>query len=104
MDNEIHLKLLKTLESNPEINQRDLAKLMDVSLGKVNYCLKALLEKGYIKTRNFKNSKNKIAYLYNLTPSGMEEKAKLTMSFLTRKVREYEELEKEIAALKKEVE
>jgi len=103
MNPEIHLKLLKALEANPEINQRELAASMDMSLGKVNYCIKALLEKGYIKTQNFRNNKNKLAYLYLLTPSGVEEKAKLTVSFLQRKIREYEELEKEIAALKKEV-
>ena len=103
MSPEIHFKLLKTLQESPEVSQRELARSLDISLGKVNYCLKSLLEKGYIKTRNFTNSKNKKAYLYFLTPSGVEEKAKLTVNFLHRKIREYEELEREIAELKREI-
>ena len=103
MTPEINFKLLRTLEENPEMNQRELAASLDVSLGKVNYLLKALLEKGYIKTRNFKNSKNKKAYLYYLTPVGVEEKAKLTVNFLHRKIKEYEELRLEIEELRREV-
>lgn len=102
-DEELHLKALKILQDNPELSQRELARSMNLSLGKANYCVKALLDKGLIKAQNFKNSKNKLAYLYILTPRGLEEKARLTAAFLQRKMREYDLLEQEIKDLRKEV-
>ena len=95
--------ILKTLESEPKISQRQLAENLGISLGKVNYCVKALLEKGLIKATNFKNSKNKIAYAYLLTPKGMKQKTHLAHRFLERKVREYELLQLEIESLKSEL-
>ena len=86
------------------MTQRELASELDVSLGKVNYCLKAMVEKGWIKIQNFKKSNNKLAYLYLLTPKGIEQKAYITVNFLKRKITEYETLEKEIKDLKAEVE
>jgi EPS-associated MarR family transcriptional regulator len=100
---EIHYHVLKHIEANPSITQRELAKELGVSVGKVNYCLKALIDKGWIKANNFKNSNKKLAYFYILTPSGMEQKAKITMNFLKRKMNDYEELKKEIEVLKNEV-
>jgi EPS-associated MarR family transcriptional regulator len=102
-DPEIHLKVLRELEDNPEITQRELAQSLGVSLGKVNYCLKALIKKGFIKARNFHNSNNKRAYLYVLTPQGIEAKARISVAFLRRKMQEYERLKAEIAQLEREV-
>ena len=96
--------LLKTLENNPSLSQRDLAKRMGVSLGKINFCLNALIEKGCLKVNNFRNSENKLAYAYLLTPNGVEEKARMTVHFLKYKVQEYERLRMEIDELKREVE
>ena len=103
MDQEIHLKVLRELEENPDITQRELARELGVSLGKANYCLKALIDKGFIKARNFKNSDNKRAYLYVLTPRGIEEKSRISVSFLRRKMDEFESLRREIEELKAEV-
>jgi EPS-associated MarR family transcriptional regulator len=100
---EIHYKILKLLESRPEISQRQLSKELGVSLGKANYCLKAMLDRGWIKARNFKNSQNKIAYAYLLTPAGVEKRAKMTARFLKRKMQEYEQLKHDIEQLQKEV-
>ena len=91
------------LEANPHMNQRQLADALGVSLGKTNYCLKALLGKGFIKMQSFKKSQNKLAYAYLLTPTGITEKAGLTVRFLARKVAEYESLTLEIEALKSEM-
>ncbi|MDD2685746.1 MAG: MarR family EPS-associated transcriptional regulator [Gallionella sp.] len=102
LDETTHYGLLKTLEENPSISQRDLAKRLGVSLGKVNFCLNALVEKGSIKINNFRNSDNKLAYAYLLTPRGVEEKARITVEFLQRKVQEYERLKAEIEELRKE--
>ena len=102
MVTETHLKILKLIESNPQISQRKLAEELGVSLGKVNYCVKALIEKGMMKASNFKSSTNKIGYLYLLTPKGIEEKARLTVSFLKRKIAEHEEITREIAELKRD--
>jgi EPS-associated MarR family transcriptional regulator len=99
-----HYSLLKTLEENPGLSQRDMAKRLGVSLGKINYCLNALVEKGSVKINNFRNSDNKPAYAYLLTPRGVEQKARLTIEFLQYKVQEYERLREEIEELKKEVE
>ena len=97
-----HYKVLKILEQNPQVSQRELAKELGVSLGKANYCLKALIEKGLVKANNFKNSSNKLAYIYVLTPSGIEAKAKISVQFLQRKMEEYEALGTEIEQLKRE--
>jgi EPS-associated MarR family transcriptional regulator len=101
---EVHLKLLKAIEANPEATQRELSAALGVSLGKANYCLKAVIERGWVKVGNFKANPNKLAYAYLLTPSGFTAKRKLTAAFLRRKVEEYEQLKAEIAALKAEVE
>ena len=96
--------LLKTLEANPSLSQRDLAKSLGISLGKVNFCLNALIEKGCLKVNNFRNSDNKLAYAYLLTPHGIDEKARMTVHFLKYKVQEYERLRMEIEELKREAE
>jgi len=95
--------LLKTLEDNPGLSQRDLAKRLGISLGKVNFCLNALIEKGCLKVNNFRNSDNKLAYAYLLTPKGVEQKARMTVEFLQAKVQEYERLRAEIEELRREV-
>ena len=101
---DIRLDLLRKLESNPQFTQRELSREMGVSLGKVNYCMKKLTEKGLIKLTNFTHNPNKMGYVYLLTPSGIEEKSRLTFSFLKRKIVEYEILKKEIIALQLESE
>ena len=101
---DIRLDLLRKLESNPEYTQRELSREMGVSLGKVNYCMKKLTEKGLIKLTNFSHNPNKMGYAYLLTPSGVEEKTRLTISFLKRNIVEYEILKKEINALQLESE
>lgn len=103
LDDEYRYKILKELQQAPDISQRELAKRLEISLGKTNFCVKALIEKGLIKADNFKNSTNKIGYLYLLTPKGIEEKASLTKRFLQRKLTEYESLEKEIEQLRQEI-
>ncbi|MBT8063021.1 MAG: MarR family EPS-associated transcriptional regulator [Xanthomonadales bacterium] len=103
MDQDTNLKLLRYLEAHPQVSQRELAEHLGVSLGKANYCLKALIDKGMVKARNFKNSDNKRSYLYLLTPKGIERKASITVSFLQRKMEEYEHLKHEIAQLQQEV-
>ena len=100
---ENHFKVLRLLVANPQMSQRDLAVALGVSLGKTNYCLKALLGKGFIKMQSFRRSSNKLAYAYLLTPVGVTEKAGLTVRFLERKVAEYESLTLEIEALKSEM-
>lgn len=102
-DDETHYKILRLLQNDPHISQRALAETLGVSLGKTNYCLKALANKGLIKARNFRNSRNKAAYAYFLTPKGMEEKAKVTVRFLKFKMAEYESLREEIELLRQEV-
>jgi len=99
---ETHLRVLRLLEANPQSSQRELAEALGVSLGKTNYCLKALLEKGLIKIRNFRNSQNKAAYAYYLTPEGISRKTILAAGFLKRKLAEYENLKREIELLKTE--
>ena len=103
LQEENHLSFLRLLQANPEMNQRELADALGVSLGKTNYCLKALLGKGFIKMQSFNKSQNKLAYAYLLTPTGIVEKAGLTVRFLARKVAEFESLTLEIEALKSEV-
>ena len=94
--NQDHFNVLRKIKSNPEATQRKLATELDFSLGKLNYCLKALKSKGLIKIQNFKKNPKKIGYFYVLTPKGISEKTKLTLSFMKRKMKEYDELKKEI--------
>ena len=94
------LELLKLLHAEPQMSQRDLAQAMGVSLGKANYCLKALMDKGLVKLGNFRRNPDKREYAYLLTPAGLEEKTRITLAFLRRKVAEYEALEKEIEQLR----
>ncbi len=103
MTDEITYKLFKALEDRPDTNQRHLAASLEISLGKLNYCLKALLDKGLIKAENFIGSKNKRGYLYKLTPVGLKEKAAVTLRFLHQKQCEYERLHRQIQQLKTEV-
>jgi EPS-associated MarR family transcriptional regulator len=99
---DLRYKLLKLLAEEPQISQRDLAGRLGVSVGKTNYCLSALVDKGLVKINNFRRANNKLAYAYLLTPRGIEEKARVTVSFLQRKMREYAELSEEIEALRRE--
>jgi EPS-associated MarR family transcriptional regulator len=103
LDEALRYQILKQLQEDPNISQRNLAESLGISLGKVNYCLKGLIETGLIKAHNFKNSKNKLAYAYILTPAGIEEKARVTMRFFQSRLQQYEELEREIEELRKEV-
>lgn len=100
---EYTFKALKILEKNSSPTQRELSSNLNLSLGKINFLIRSLAEKGWIKVERFKNSKNKSAYLYYLTPKGFEEKARLTSNYLARKIQEYEKLEVEISRLKKEL-
>ena len=102
LHDETHLKVLRLLESSPNINQRKLAESLGVSLGKTNFCLNALLDKGLVKMEHFRTSTRKLNYAYLLTPSGIAEKAVLTKRFLKRKMEEYEALKIEIEQLKQE--
>jgi MarR family transcriptional regulator, temperature-dependent positive regulator of motility len=104
LTDESRYRLLKLLDDNPELSQRELAEALDISLGKTNYCVRALVERGWVKVVNFRNSERKVGYLYQLTPTGIAEKARATRRFLGRKIMEYELLESEIAALRREVE
>jgi len=102
LTDEIRYKLLRLLEANPKLSQRDVAREVGMSLGKINYCLRALIHAGWIKAGRFKNSQNKIAYRYLLTPRGIEQKAALTATFLKSKMREYAMLRAEIERLRRE--
>ena len=95
-DNQDHFEILRKIKTKPKATQRQLAKELGFSLGKLNYCIKALKSKGLIKIENFKKNPNKINYIYVLTPKGIAEKTKLTMNFMKRKMKEYEELKKEV--------
>ncbi|MGG7646094.1 MarR family EPS-associated transcriptional regulator [Rhodovulum sp. YNF3179] len=99
----MHFRVMRLLESNPHLSQREIARELGASLGRVNYCLQALADKGYIKIRNFQASNHKLRYAYVLTPRGIAEKARLTRGFLERKWAEYEALQAEIAALEEEL-
>ena len=103
MTEEAHYKILRLLEANPGCSQRDIARELGVSLGKVNYCLKSLVGKGHVKAQNFKNSRNKAAYLYLLTPRGVKAKATITAAYLRRKIADYEAIKAEIEELQAEV-
>jgi EPS-associated MarR family transcriptional regulator len=98
-----YYRIMRTLEDKPDLSQRDLAERVGISLGGLNYCLKALMEKGFVKLDNFQNSKHKFKYVYVLTPAGVTQKMAMTGRFLRRKLKEYEALESEIAALKAEM-
>lgn len=102
LTDELRYKLLKLLEPNPHLSQREVARELGISLGKVNYCLQALIGKGWIKVANFKNSRNKAAYMYVLTPRGLEAKTRLTLQFLVLKMAEYERLRAEIEQIRRE--
>lgn len=102
LTDEVRYKLLKLLEPNPRLSQREVARELGISLGKVNYCLNALVDRGWIKAANFKNSRNKTGYMYLLTPRGFEEKARVTARFLQMKMREYEALKTEIEQIRAE--
>ena len=95
-NNQDQLNVMRKIGQNPNLNQRDLAEELGFSLGKLNYCLKELKIKGFIKMNNFKKSKNKMKYIYVLTPGGIAAKTKLTINFMKRKMQEYDELKKEI--------
>jgi EPS-associated MarR family transcriptional regulator len=100
---DLHFRVLKLLQDNPDLSQRDLARLLGVSNGKLHYCMKALIAKGLVKLSNFANSKHHLGYAYLLTPAGIAEKGSLTSRFLKRKMQEYEALHAEIAALQAEI-
>lgn len=100
LSDEYRYKILRLLEADPHLSQRDISRQLGISLGKVNYCLQALIEKGLVKVNNFRNNDNKQAYMYLLTPNGIAEKTRVTMDFLKRKMAEYEALEKEIEQLR----
>ncbi len=99
-----YFRVMRLLQENPDLTQRDLAERLGVSVGGLNYCLKALMEKGWVKMQNFSQSKNKFGYVYLLTPEGLASKAALTSRFLKRKMAEYEALKAEIEALRLETE
>ena len=94
--NEDHFEVLRKIQKNPNLSQRKLADQLGFSLGKLNYCLKALQQKGFIKIKNFKNNPNKLNYLYIITPKGISEKTKLTISFMQKKMQEYDKQKKKI--------
>jgi EPS-associated MarR family transcriptional regulator len=100
---DLRFRVLKLVEAQPDLSQRDLAEALGISNGKVNYCLRALIAKGLVKLSNFSNSRHHLGYVYLLTPSGIAEKAALTRRFLQRKVAEYEALKAEIEALRADV-
>ncbi len=100
---EAHLRVLQLLQQQPEWTQRELAEALGVSVGKVNYVLRALIERGAVKARNFRNSQHKLAYAYLLTPKGASHKAALTQRFLQRKLAEYAALKTEIERLQRDV-
>lgn len=100
---EAHYRVLRMIEENPRLTQRQIADELGISLGGVNYCLKCLVDRGLVKIDNFKRSQNKRGYIYLLTPKGLSEKSVLAMRFLKRKMEEYDSLKAEIEALQKEV-
>ena len=102
LTDEYRYRILKLLENNPGASQRDIARELGVSLGRVNYCLQALVEKGLVKANNFRNSPTKRTYLYLLTPKGIDEKAKVTLRFLKSKLAEYETIKAELEELRRD--
>ena len=104
LTDEVRYKLMRALEANPGMSQRDTARLLGISLGKANYCLRALVRAGLVKASRFKNSRNKAAYMYLLTPRGIEAKTGVTLRFLQLRLREYEELRTEIEQIRRDAE
>jgi EPS-associated MarR family transcriptional regulator len=102
LQEDTHFRIMRILQDNPDLTQRELADKLGMSVGGLNYCLNALIDKGFVKMANFSNSKNKFKYVYLLTPQGMAEKVTLTSRFLKRKMAEYDALKVEIEALKAE--
>ena len=100
---DIYFRVMRILQDNPDLTQRELAEKLGVSVGRLNYCLNALIDKGWVKMQNFQNSKNKFKYVYLLTPQGIAEKVALTSRFLERKMQEYESLKAEIESLHQDV-
>ncbi len=100
IDPDVHFRVLNLLEEEPELTQRELAQKLGISLGGINYCLRALVDIGHIKIENFKNNTSKLNYFYLLTPQGIAEKSRLTTGFLKRKIIEYRALKKEINQLR----
>ena len=95
-ENQDHFDVMREIQKQPQTSQRDLAEQLGFSLGKLNYCLKALQQKGLIKIKNFERNPNKLNYIYVLTPEGIAEKTRLTINFMKRKMKEYDELKKEL--------
>jgi len=95
-NDEDHLDVLRKIQKKPKSTQRELAEVLGFSLGKLNYCIKALQHKGLVKIKNFQENPNKINYIYVITPKGIAEKTKLTLNFMKRKMKEYDELKKEM--------
>ena len=95
-DNQDHFDVMREIQKQSKTSQRDLAQQLGFSLGKLNYCLKALQQKGLVKIKNFEKNPNKLNYIYVLTPKGLTEKTKLTLNFMKRKMEEYDELKKEL--------
>ncbi len=104
LQEDTYFRVMRILQENPDLTQRELAEKLGISVGGLNYCLKALMEKGIVKMKNFANSKNKFGYVYVLTPTGLAEKTAIAHRFLQRKMDEYEALKAEIQALRSEVE
>lgn len=102
-DNELDYELLRHLETRSDSNQRDLARRMGVSVGKINYCMRAVIDRGWVKVNNFRRADNKLAYAYLLTPSGAAAKMRMARRFLAIKEAEFEQLQEEIEVLRKEV-
>jgi EPS-associated MarR family transcriptional regulator len=104
LQEDTYFRVMRILQENPDLTQRELAEKLGISVGGLNYCLKALMERGLVKMKNFATSKNKFGYIYVITPSGMAKKAAITHMFLQRKMDEYDALKAEIEALRSEVE
>jgi EPS-associated MarR family transcriptional regulator len=102
LQEDTHFRVLRLLQENPDLTQRELAERLGISVGGLNYCLKAMMDKGLVTMKNFAQSKNKFGYVYVLTPSGIAEKVAITHRFLQRKMEEYEALKTEIQVLKEE--
>ena len=100
---EIHIRILKLLTERPDITQRELSEALGVSLGKTHYLLRGLLDKGLVKMRNYRTSRNRAGYLYQLTPAGVEHKARVTLQYLQRRMDEYDQLKAELEALQREM-
>ena len=103
IEDDLRLRVLRLLSEDPDLSQRELAQRLGLSLGKTNYCVRALIEKGWVKVGNFAHSRHKFSYAYVLTPAGLRAKARVTLAFLRRKQAEFLALEQEIAELRREV-